>query len=113
MPREPYQRCSQAIFEAWLKPRIQAQPLIQSYFGMTFESLVESDSGVECELTDTRGEKHLVKAEYVVGCDGGGSRVRKAIGAELVGGPVFVQTHAFQACPDPILFETSSNVSSV
>ncbi|KIW28126.1 uncharacterized protein PV07_07808 [Cladophialophora immunda] len=88
MPREPYQRCSQAIFEAWLKPRIQAQPLIESHFGWKFETLAESDAGVECELTDTAGETHRVKAQYVVGCDGAGSRVRKAIGVELIGGPV-------------------------
>ncbi|KAH0845670.1 2,4-dichlorophenol 6-monooxygenase [Fonsecaea pedrosoi] len=88
MPREPYQRCSQAIFEAWLKPRIQAQPLIDSHFGWKFERLTESDTGVECELTDTSGETHRVKAQYVVGCDGGGSRVRKEIGINLTGGPV-------------------------
>lgn len=88
MPREPYQRCSQAIFEAWLKPRIQANPLVKSFWGMKFESLSESDSGVECELTDTEGEKHVVKAQYVIGCDGGGSRVRRCIGLKLEGGPV-------------------------
>ncbi|KAK5413707.1 hypothetical protein LTR06_005134 [Exophiala xenobiotica] len=88
MPREPYQRCSQAIFEAWLKPRIQAEPSVESLFGMKLESLVESDAGVECELTDVSGEKHIVNAEYVVGCDGAGSRVRRAIGADLIGGPV-------------------------
>lgn len=88
MPREPYQRCSQAIFEAWLKPRLQAEPLVESYFGMKLESLVEIDAGVECELTDTSGEKHMVHAEYVVGCDGGGSKVRREIGGKLIGGPV-------------------------
>ncbi|ETI25131.1 hypothetical protein G647_04503 [Cladophialophora carrionii CBS 160.54] len=89
MPREPYQRCSQAIFEAWLKPRIQNEPLIDSYFGMKFESLAETADSVECELTDTvTGETHRVKAQYVVGCDGGGSRVRRAIGVDLIGGPV-------------------------
>ncbi|KIY03003.1 uncharacterized protein Z520_01469 [Fonsecaea multimorphosa CBS 102226] len=89
MPREPYQRCSQAIFEAWLKPRIQAQPLIESHFGWKFERLSESEDGVECELTDTTaGETHRVRAQYVIGCDGAGSRVRKAIGVDLIGGPV-------------------------
>ncbi|KIV81897.1 hypothetical protein PV11_04046 [Exophiala sideris] len=88
MPREPYQRCSQAIFEAWLKPRIQEEPLVDSYFGMKFETLIENDTGVECELTDVSGEKHVVRAEYVVGCDGGGSRVRREIGGKLIGGPV-------------------------
>ena len=87
MPREPYQRCSQAVFETWLKPRIQAEPLVDSYFGMRFDSLVETNAGVECELTDVSGEKHVVHTGYVVGCDGGGSKVRREIGGKLIGGP--------------------------
>ena len=88
MPREPYQRCSQAIFEAWLKPKIQAEPLIDSHFGMKFESLVESDDSVTCTLTETNsGMTHTVKSAYVIACDGAGSRVRRAIGVDLTGGP--------------------------
>lgn len=88
MPRESYQRCSQAIFEAWLKPRIQAEPLIDSVFGMKFEDLVETDGGIESQLTDTAGETHVVKSKYVIGCDGAESRVRRSIGGNLIGGPV-------------------------
>jgi 2-polyprenyl-6-methoxyphenol hydroxylase-like FAD-dependent oxidoreductase len=89
MPAEPYQRCSQAIFEAWLKPRIQAEQLIDSHFGMKFESLKETDEGVVSQLVDRKtGEKHVVRSKYVVGTDGAGSRVRKEIGGELIGGPV-------------------------
>lgn len=88
MPREPYQRCSQAIFEAWLKPKIQAEPLIDSYFGMSFESLTEEVDGVTSILVDAAsGEKHQVKSRYVLACDGAGSRVRRAIGVPLTGGP--------------------------
>jgi 2-polyprenyl-6-methoxyphenol hydroxylase-like FAD-dependent oxidoreductase len=89
MPLEPYQRCSQAILEAWLKPRVLAEPLIDCHYGLKFESLVETEKGVESTLSDvTTGEKHVVHSEYVVGCDGAGSRVRKAMGSELIGGPV-------------------------
>ena len=88
MPSEPYQRCSQAIFEAWLKPRIQAQPLINSVFGWTFQSLTESDSGVVSEFVDMEGGKHTIASKYVIGCDGAGSRVRRSIGGKLTGGPV-------------------------
>lgn len=88
MPSEPYQRCSQAIFEAWLKPRIQAQPLIKSVFGLTFQSLVESDNCVVSTFTDIQGGNHTVTSKYVVGCDGAGSRVRRNIGVNLTGGPV-------------------------
>jgi FAD-dependent monooxygenase len=89
LPREPYQRCSQAVLESWLKPRIQAEKLIDARFGLKFDSLIETDDGVESTLTDvTTGEQHIVHSKYVVGCDGAGSRVRKSVGIELIGGPV-------------------------
>lgn len=90
MPREPYQRCSQAIFEAWLKPRIEADPLITAKFGLKFESLVETEDSVTSTLVDMSGEKHIVKSSYVVGCDGAGSKVRHSIGISMTGGPVCV-----------------------
>ncbi|KAJ5723806.1 hypothetical protein N7488_001841 [Penicillium malachiteum] len=43
MPREPYQRCSQAVLEAWLKPRIQANLFIESHFGVNFKTLEEME----------------------------------------------------------------------
>ncbi|KAL3477407.1 FAD binding domain-containing protein [Aspergillus californicus] len=85
MPREPYQRCSQAIFEAWLKPRIQENALIESYFGWKFESLTEYDGYVESNLVDHNGSRHIVRSRYVIGCDGAGSRVRRAVGIEMEG----------------------------
>ncbi|KAK1240402.1 hypothetical protein MKX07_004430 [Trichoderma sp. CBMAI-0711] len=89
LPREPYQRCSQAVLEAWLKPRIQAEKLIDAHFGLKCESLTETDDGVESTLTDViTGEQHVVRSKYVVGCDGAGSRVRRSLGINLLGGPV-------------------------
>ncbi|KAH7085238.1 FAD binding domain-containing protein [Paraphoma chrysanthemicola] len=89
MPREPYQRCSQAIFEAWLKKHIQQQPLIEAHFGVKFESLEESEDGVVSHVVDVAtSEKHNIRSQYVAGCDGAGSRVRKSIGIDLIGGPV-------------------------
>ncbi|OAL44304.1 hypothetical protein IQ07DRAFT_578468 [Pyrenochaeta sp. DS3sAY3a] len=93
MPREPYQRCSQAIFEAWLKPHIMAQPLITTHFGMKFESLVETEDGVISSFTTESGERHTVTSQYVIGCDGAGSKVRKSIGINLTGGPVPSMMH--------------------
>lgn len=88
LPREPYQRCSQAVLESWLKPRIQAEKLIEGHFGLKFESLTETDEGVESTLTDeVTGEQHIIHSKYVVGCDGAGSRVRRSVGINLLGGP--------------------------
>jgi 2-polyprenyl-6-methoxyphenol hydroxylase-like FAD-dependent oxidoreductase len=88
MPREPYQRCSQAVFEAWLKPRIEADPLITAKFGMKFESLTEDEDYVTSSLVDHTGQSHVVKSSYVIGCDGAGSKVRQSLGITMVGGPV-------------------------
>jgi FAD-dependent monooxygenase len=89
MPREPWQRCSQAVLEAWLKPQIQANSLITSVFGCKFESLVETEDGVESRLVTLEdGKKHIVQSQFVIGCDGAGSRVRRNVGIELQGGPV-------------------------
>jgi 2-polyprenyl-6-methoxyphenol hydroxylase-like FAD-dependent oxidoreductase len=89
MPREPYQRCSQALFEAWLKPYLQAEPLIDTHFGLKLDSLTEADGGVTCHFSDvTSSEQHIVHCDYVIGCDGAGSRVRKSMGGTLIGGPM-------------------------
>lgn len=88
MPREPYQRCSQAVFEAWLKSLLDKDPLVDTFFGLKFESLTEEEDGVISELVDVNGQKHLVHSKYVIGCDGGGSRVRRNVEINLSGGPV-------------------------
>lgn len=84
MPRFPYQRCSQSIFEAWLKKIIQEEPLIDSYFGMKFETTTESTEKVLSTVTNVvTGVKHSIESQYVVGCDGANSRVRTSTGIKL------------------------------
>ena len=65
-----------------------AQPLITTQFGMKFESLVETEDNVISTFTTQSGERHTVTSQYVIGCDGAGSKVRKSIGITLTGGPV-------------------------
>lgn len=96
MPREPYQRCSQAIFEAWLKPSIQENPLIETHFGWKFESLTESTASVEVTVVDEAGQLHKIISQYVIGCDGARSKVRAAIGGKLEGGPASDHASIFE-----------------
>lgn len=89
MPRGPYQRCSQAIFEAWLKRRIESEELVESHFGLKFEGCTETSDGVKSELVNIiTGERHLVSSRYLVGCDGAGSSVRRQLDIKMIGGPV-------------------------
>jgi 2-polyprenyl-6-methoxyphenol hydroxylase-like FAD-dependent oxidoreductase len=50
-------------------------------FGKAFASVTQSEQGVEVTLSD--GE--VARAQYLVGCDGGRSGVRKALGLRLEG----------------------------
>ena len=89
MPREPYQRCSQIVFEAWLKPICEANPLIDTSFGMKFETLLEKDDAVFSTLMHAHtGKEFRIKSKFVIACDGAGSRVRRSAGLKLTGGPL-------------------------
>jgi len=66
--------------EEILRERL-AQLGVQVEFGTAFERMVPHDRGVDVYLST--GE--LVRAEYVIGCDGGHSTVRKALGLALHG----------------------------
>ncbi|KAF5650796.1 phenol 2-monooxygenase [Fusarium tjaetaba] len=88
MPREPYQRCSQSIFEAWLKEQIESEPLVSMHFGLRFESFQETQGGIESiAIAAEDGKKHTILSDYLVGCDGAGSKVRRCLGIEMIGGP--------------------------
>jgi len=87
-PAEPGQRCSQIIFEAWMKDKCLQQKLIDGHFGLTFVSAIEDDEGVTSHLTDKEGRAHVVRSLYLVGADGGGSTVRKSAGIKMIGGPM-------------------------
>lgn len=72
-----------------MKVQIKAEPLITHRFGVKFESFTETSSGVESICTDVSDDqKYTIKSRYLVGCDGAGSRVRRCLGSELVGGPM-------------------------
>lgn len=86
-PRIPYQRCAQSVFEKWLKPIVSNEPLVDARFGFKLESVKEEKDGVVSELQTHSGDKYVVRSDYVLGCDGGGSRVRRALGIRLAGGP--------------------------
>ena len=89
MPREPYQRGSQEVFEAWLKRLCEEDPLIEVRSGVRFDDLAQDAEGVTATLFDTvRSETTTLRAQYLVGCDGATSAVRKAAGLNLSGRPV-------------------------
>jgi 2-polyprenyl-6-methoxyphenol hydroxylase-like FAD-dependent oxidoreductase len=81
-PLEAHMRQSQVVFERVLKPLIQKNPLVEDYWGYTFESLVEQDDHVLSTVIDPSGKPIHIKSRYVIGCDGAGSKVRMSVGIE-------------------------------
>ncbi|EXJ70410.1 uncharacterized protein A1O5_06478 [Cladophialophora psammophila CBS 110553] len=88
-PSEPWQRLSQAIFEKWLKDICDKDPLIDLHFGYKVESVQEEKDHVKTTVTSAdSGASFQFYSDYVAGCDGASSRVRKSLGLPLDGGPV-------------------------
>lgn len=87
-PYEPYQRGSQTLFEAYLRRVLEVNPLVDVRYGVKFEELRETESGVTSSLTDGASAASTIRSRYVLGCDGGGSRVRRCLGIESIVGPV-------------------------
>jgi 2-polyprenyl-6-methoxyphenol hydroxylase-like FAD-dependent oxidoreductase len=81
MPSEPPMRVSQVIIEPVLKAAIDANPLIDVRFGTAFEGFEQDDQGVTAIVSG--GE--TIRADYLIGCDGGNSRVRELLGIALSG----------------------------
>lgn len=80
-------RVSQIVIEPVLKAAIDAAPLVDVRFNTRFERLISNDdSGVIAEIVDnSSGKAEQIHCQYLAGCDGGGSRVRRQLGFDLDG----------------------------
>ncbi|KAJ5597214.1 monooxygenase [Penicillium hordei] len=69
--------------------KCDANPLIDTRYGLAVEGLVEDEDIVEVHVHDRASNiRKTIRSTYVVGCDGAWSAVRKGLGAELEGGPI-------------------------
>lgn len=83
---EKKQRCPQL----WLQPILTDAALKQRHatvhFNHRFDSLVADADGVTAQVTDLQtGTARSIRARYLVGCDGAGSKVREQVGVEMQG----------------------------
>ena len=79
--RHPYslgiwQNKIERIMAAWI-----AELPAQIYYGCEVTGFAQDDTGVDVDLSD--GDS--LRAQYLVGCDGGGSVIRRAAGIEFPG----------------------------
>jgi 2-polyprenyl-6-methoxyphenol hydroxylase-like FAD-dependent oxidoreductase len=85
-PLEPPMRVSQVEIEPVLKKAIDARPEVEVRFGVAFESFEEQDDRVVAHLREQgSGAQEQVSCQYLIGCDGGTSRVRAGLDIQLEG----------------------------
>ena len=86
---EPPHRINQIFLEPILLEHTAALPGVSLRNRAQVTGFTQHDGFVEATLRDLdSGAEQRVRARYLVGCDGGSSMVRKAIGAKLEGTPV-------------------------
>lgn len=77
---EMMRRCAQNQFDPILARAVQASPHAQLQYSVRFERFEQDDKGVNSWLTDlSSGEDIQVRSQYLVGCEGVASGVRKAL----------------------------------
>jgi len=100
MPLEPYQLISQYTLEPLLKAEAEALPSVALRYGCTFESLSQDADAAVASVREADGAPREIRARYIVGCDGGGSAVRKQLGIQLRGEGNLLRLHqALYHCP--------------
>ncbi len=103
LPLEPYQLISQYTLEPLLKSVVDADPNVTVRYGCEFLSFEQDGNGVTAQV-QTGGRTQTISAQYLVGCDGGSSAVRKQLGIGLAGeGNLLQLRQALFRCDD--LFE--------
>lgn len=86
---EPPHRINQIYLEPILFANVISKPNIVVLNCTMFEELTQDANGVTIVAQQLDSKKHLtVSAQYLVGCDGGKSDIRHAIGATLEGTPI-------------------------
>ena len=85
MPREPYERIAQYNIEALFKGEAEAQDNITVLYGHELTSFEDHPEGIRATARTTDGNNVIISADYLVGCDGGNSLVRRQLGIQLDG----------------------------
>ena len=92
---EPPHRCNQLYWEPILQRHVLQSPRITILYDTMVEAVDQDEYGVSAVGRSlATGEALLFEARYLVGCDGGTSLVRKAIGASFEGQSVISGTRS-------------------
>ncbi|HEY8048387.1 MAG TPA: FAD-dependent monooxygenase, partial [Ramlibacter sp.] len=92
---EPPHRINQTFLEPILVEHTAALPGVTLLNRTRVTAFTQDEHGVEAVALDLdTNEERRIRARFLVGCDGGSSMVRKAIGAQFEGTPVIQQVQS-------------------
>lgn len=84
-PLEPYQLISQYTLEPLLKAEAERLSPVTMRWSTEYLSHEQSSEGVRTTVRLADGKTEVIRSNYLVGCDGGTSPVRQALGIKLRG----------------------------
>ena len=84
-PLEPYQLISQYTLEPLLKAEAEKLPSVKTMFATEYLSHKQDAPGVITTIQTAGDAGESIRSDYLVGCDGGASSVRREIGIQLRG----------------------------
>ncbi len=77
---------SKPYFDPVLRQHAAALAAIELRYNSVFHSFQQDDEKVRCQIVDVRtGREVRIEADYLVGCDGGKSNIRRALGIQYQG----------------------------
>jgi 2-polyprenyl-6-methoxyphenol hydroxylase-like FAD-dependent oxidoreductase len=82
---EPYQLVSQNQLEPLLKEVAEGTPNVTVRYGCELVSFGQDADGVTVTARTWDSDQEALRCDYLVGCDGGASNVRKTLGIRLEG----------------------------
>lgn len=85
---EPPHRINQKYLEPILMEHAAALPLITLLNETTYLDFDQDDTGVTARISHRDGSERLLRGRFLIGADGGRSKVRKEIGAQFHGDAV-------------------------
>jgi 2-polyprenyl-6-methoxyphenol hydroxylase-like FAD-dependent oxidoreductase len=98
---EPYQLISQYTLEPLLRTLVEQLPTAEVHFGCELTSYAQDADGVTANVLWSTGRQTTLRADYLVGCDGGSSTVRKQADIQLNGrGGIRTLRQALFYCPE-------------
>ncbi len=94
------QVCSQMWFDPILQNFARTFPHVSLRYHARLESFESSDDGVRAEVVDlATGARETLTCDFLVGCDGANSGVRRALGIELEGRTLGHPVHLYFRAP--------------